>query len=109
MSPDASTPNVVGTFTGTFGGSSGTGALTLQITGQSRRGALTGTLTTKQRHQHSFTFPFTGKITGNSVKITDYDGDNTTLKGTVSGRHNNVISGTFSGPDGKGTFSVTLP
>ena len=108
--PQVATPNIVGTFIGTGTSSTGSsvGTLTIQVTSQSRRGTLMGMVTTKSRHQHSYTYPFTGKIVGDSVKLTTYNGDDTTCKGTVSGRHGNVIAGTYSNPNGNhGNFSVT--
>ena len=105
ISPLITTPNIVGTWTGNYTGSQ-SGTITIQVNTQtSRKGNLTGIMTTKQKHKHSSQTAFTGRITGDTVSMTATDG--TVVSGTVS-RHNTVISGTWKyNSSTHGDFSVT--
>jgi hypothetical protein len=115
MSPDVSTPNVVGSFTGTLIDTieRKPGTLTLQINSQSRRGVLMGVSTSKIPHEGNDVSDFTGKIVGDSITLNVASSDNVKIKGTISEKHHkDVISGTWMDTTGSnpehGTFSVML-
>jgi len=105
--PMVKTPNIVATWKGMFSRPGVTGTVIMKFTSQTASGALSGTVTTKDS-SGTWTYPFTGKITGDSIKFTTYDGDDTTFKGIASGKHANVITGTATNDNGaKSRGSVT--
>jgi hypothetical protein len=112
VSPMVKTPSILGTFTGTSTDSKGVvDSHTLHFTGQSHRGVLTGTSTSKKPHSRtSSTQSFTGHISGNSFTLTVDNGDGsfTTVTGTVSA-NGKTLSGTFAttGGSSTGTFKFT--
>ena len=106
----ASTPSIVGTFTGTAtrARDGRVSAITLKITAQTRRNVFYGTLTVRGHHGgyqyysttgsisgRSFTAKFTGNgITGSLTGTSSADGK--TLTGKYSATGSATDSGTFS-------------
>ena len=106
--PMVTTPNIVGTFTGssTSSGEKGSSSLTIFVTSQSHTNHITGTANSKYPHQHTHVSTFTGKINGKSFTLNLSDGS--VVQGTAT-NHGHTLSGTWinSSDASHGTFNVS--
>jgi hypothetical protein len=111
--PLTATPSILGTWKGSAWKSRNRldVNVTMEITGQSSRGVLSGTQILTQPHSRmSSAFAFTGQIKGNSFTMTVILGRHSTVtaSGTVS-RAGNLLTGTWIDSVGDNdTFSVAL-
>jgi hypothetical protein len=106
--PEVTTPDVLGTFTGSLTSSKEktTGSLTITITTETHTFHLVGTAVSKFPHEHTGLDSFTGKIKGENFTLNMDNGTIITGKATD---HGHVLTGTYTNsPDGShGSFSVS--